>query len=143
VEAAKKYLGGEVGEIRRGRRVAFTDCSYFVATVIRMSGVDPKFRALRFDYAKKHEDWVVVSEGKKVDASKLVAGDVIQYKKKGGGNHVIIYLGNKYYAQASRNDQFPVIFMQKRPGHEMYNAAKVNIGSLQVIRNKKIATGDM
>ncbi len=143
VQAAKKYLGSEVGEIKRGRRVAFTDCSYFAATVIRMYGADPKFRALRFDYAKKSEDWVVVSEGKRVDSGILVAGDVIQYKKKGGGKHVIVYLGNKYYAQASRNDQFPVIFTQKRPGHEMYNAAKVNISSLQVIRNKKIASGQL
>jgi cell wall-associated NlpC family hydrolase len=143
VKAAQKYLGGEVGEIRKGRRVAFTDCSYFAATVIRMSGADPKFRALRFDYAKKNADWIVVSEGKRVDASKLIAGDVIQYKKKGGGKHVIIYLGNKLYAQASRNDQFPIIFTQKRPGKEMYNASKVNINSLQVIRNKKIASGQI
>lgn len=141
VKAAQKYLGNEVGEIKRGKIIAFTDCSYFVATVVRMSGADPKFRALRFDYAKKHEDWIVVSQGKRVDASTLVAGDVIQYKKKGGGKHVLMYLGNKYYAQASRNSQFPRVLPQK--GREMFNASNVDISSLQVIRNKKIASGQL
>ena len=138
VEAAKKYLGGSVREIKLGKRVAFTDCSYFVATVIRMTGVDPKFRALRFNYADNHEDWVYVSKGKYVDTSKLIAGDVIQYKKKGGGNHTMMYIGNGLYAQASRHGQFPHVFTQRKP---IFNASNVNVSSIQVIRNTKLAAG--
>lgn len=121
--ALKKYC-------RRTARIAQSDCGYFVNTVVRMAGIDSKFIALSsvskpFPKAKKFK---IVYKGKKIPRSVLKAGDIIRYKSK-TGQHVLIYMGNGYIAEAGRGRRFPIIRKSRK-----YNGASVKKNTIQVLR---------
>lgn len=83
---------------------AGASCDVFVGTVIRASGIDPKFpRGL--DGVEKHCDgskyWQTIKGVTKM--SQLKAGDVIFQLYKGGGGHIFIYFGDGKIANAHYN----------------------------------------
>lgn len=77
------------------------DCGVFVATVIRASGYDQNYpysltssKCNMFDYlADDTSRWVKISYSGK--ESELQSGDVVIYRKSGGGQHVLIYVRAK------------------------------------------------
>lgn len=75
-------------------------CDVFVGTVLRASGVDPKWpRGL--DGVRKYaasSSYMYLAQCK--STKNLQPGDVIFYLKKGGGGHIAIYLGNGKIANA-------------------------------------------
>lgn len=124
--ACKKYM-------KKSGRINFSDCGYFVSTVVRMVGIDPKFMALSgvgkpFPTAKKFN---IVHSGKKVPKSILKPGDIIRYKTT-TGQHVLFYMGNGYIAEAGRGKRFPVIRKSKK-----YNGTSVRKNTIQVLRLKE------
>ena len=126
--ALKKYM-------KKSAKVSQSDCGYFVSTVVRKSGIDPKFLALRKPTQSfpKSDKFKTVLKGKKIPQGFLKPGDVIRYKKKGGHQHTLFCYGNNRIAEAGRKHYFPAI---KRDTHK-YNSSKVKIKTLEVLRVKE------
>ena len=79
---------------------AGASCDVCAGTIIRASGVDKKFpRGLDDDYIylPKSDKFKKVSVDEKSD---LKAGDIIIYRKKSGGGHICIYIGDGKVVEA-------------------------------------------
>lgn len=78
-------------------------CDVFVGTVLRASGVDPKWpRGL--DGVQKYaasSPYMYLAQSN--STNNLQPGDVIFYLIKGGGGHIAVYLGNSKVANAHYN----------------------------------------
>lgn len=126
--ALKKYMG-------HTKKIAQSDCGYFVSTCVRASGVAPKFLALagtKEAFPSVPSTMKVVHSGKKIPDGLLQAGDIIRYKKTNGHQHTLMYYGNGKIAEAGRGNQFPAIEKDTKK----YNASNVKFSTLQVIRAK-------
>ena len=124
--ALQKYM-------KKKAKISQSDCGYFVSTVVRATGIDPKFLALRkaSQSFPKSDKFNRVLHGKKIPSGFLKAGDIIRYKKK-GSQHTLFYIGNGRVAEAGRKHYFPHIH---KDTHK-YNASNVKIKTLEVLRVK-------
>ena len=116
--------------------ISKSDCGYFVSTVIRASGVSKTFLALAGrgeSFPKCPSTMKVVHKGKKIPSGLLKPGDVIRYKKNGGGQHTLMYYGNGKIAEAGRKHYFPAI----KKDTKKYNKSNVKHKTLQVLRAKE------
>lgn len=99
-KTAQKYINDEAAYNEAayktsGQRLQYGD---FVTVVVR-NAYDPNFMALDFSYAEDNfETWDTV-QSEDFDEELLEAGDIIQYKVKGGGQACVIYLGQNKYAE--------------------------------------------
>ena len=126
--ALKKYMN-------KTARISQSDCGYFVSTVIRSAGISKSFLALRGrkeSFPKVPSTMKVVHKGKKIPSGLLKAGDVIRYKKSGGGQHTLMYYGNGKIAEAGRKHYFPAI----KKDTKKYNKKNVKKSTIQVLRAK-------
>ena len=126
--ALKKYMG-------HTKKIAQSDCGYFVSTCVRASGIAPKFLALagtKEKFPSVPITMKVVHSGKKIPDGLLQAGDIIRYKKTNGHQHTLMYYGNGKIAEAGRENQFPAIEKDTKK----YNASNVKFNTLQVLRAK-------
>lgn len=104
-DAYKKGLQTAYGD-RKGwgkQTKAGASCDVFVGTVIRCSGVDPKFpRGLDgvLKHLKGNSKWTLTAVKSE---SKMKPGDVIYQEYKGSGGHIFIYLGGGKIANAHYN----------------------------------------
>ena len=127
--ALKKYLG-------KSARISQSDCGYFVSTVIRAAGVSKKFLALKGrkePFPSLPSGLKYVHKGKEIPKGLLKPGDIIRYKKKGGGQHTLMYYGNGKIAEAGRGHWFPAI----KKNTKKYNKSNVKKSTIQVIRAKE------
>ena len=126
-KALKKYMGKKA-------KVSRSDCGYFINTCVRAAGLG-KFKALPKNSSKKYpkvpSKFKIVHKGSKVPKGLLQPGDIIRYRKVGGGQHTVMYYGNGYIAEANRKNYFPHISKSKK-----YNGKKVKKPTIQVIRAK-------
>lgn len=126
--ALKKYL-------KRSAKISRSDCGYFVTTCVRASGVSKSFMALRGtkqSFPKVPSTMKIVWKGKKIPSGTLKPGDIIRYKKKNGGQHVLMYYANGRIAEGQRGHGFPAI----KKDTKKYNKSNVRLATLQVIRAK-------
>ncbi len=83
---------------------AGASCDVFVGTVVRASGYDKKWPrgldGIEKHVAKYRDKWLVINMP---DQSQLKPGDVLFQIYRGGGGHVMIYLGNGRVANAHYN----------------------------------------
>ena len=127
--ALKKYM-------KKSARISQSDCGYFVSTVIRASGVSKTFRALRGRKEKfpaLPSGLKYVHKGGSIPKGLLKPGDIIRYKKKGGGQHTLMYYGPGKIAEAGRGHYFPAI----KKNTQKYRKSNVIKSSIQVIRAKE------
>ena len=127
--ALKKYMG-------KTAKISQSDCGYFVSTCVRAAGVSKKFLALRGrkeSFPSVPSTMKIVHKGKKIPSGLLQPGDVIRYKKKGGGQHTLMYYGNGKIAEAGRGHYFPAI----KKDTKKYNKSNVKKSTIQVIRAKE------
>ena len=127
--ALKKYLG-------KSARISQSDCGYFVSTVIRAAGVSKKFLALKGrkePFPSLPSTLKYVHKGGAIPNGLLKPGDIIRYKKKGGGQHTLMYYGNGKIAEAGRGHYFPAI----KKNTKKYNKSNVKKSTIQVIRAKE------
>lgn len=126
--ALKKYM-------KKDAKISQSDCGYFVSTVIRSAGISKTFLALRGrkeSFPAVPSTLKIVHKGKAIPSGLLKAGDIIRYKKKGGGQHTLFYYGNGKIAEAGRGHWFPAI----KKDTKKYNKANVKKSSIQVLRGK-------
>lgn len=84
-------------------------CDVFVGTVVRNAGIDPKFsRGLGTDKQGQWHDLANKDNWQEVKLTEVKAGDIIIYKKSGGGGHVCICLGDRI-AEAGHENYYPVV----------------------------------
>ena len=127
-DALKKYM-------KKSARISQSDCGYFVSTVIRAAGISKTFLALRGrkeSFPKVPDSMKIVHKGKKIPGGLLKPGDVIRYKKKGGGQHTLMYYGDGKIAEAGRGHYFPAI----KKNTKKYNKSNVKKSTIQVLRAK-------
>ena len=127
--ALKKYM-------KKTALISKSDCGYFVSTAIRASGVSKTFLALAGrgeSFPKCPSTMKIVHKGKKIPSGLLKPGDVIRYKKNGGGQHTLMYYGNGKIAEAGRKHYFPAI----KKDTKKYNKSNVKHKTLQVLRAKE------
>ena len=104
-----------------------------MSTVIRAAGISKTFLALRGrkeSFPKVPDSMKIVHKGKKIPGGLLKPGDVIRYKKKGGGQHTLMYYGDGKIAEAGRGHYFPAI----KKNTKKYNKSNVKKSSIQVLR---------
>lgn len=126
--ALKKYLG-------KTARISRSDCGYFVTTCVRASGVSKSFLALKGtkqSFPSVPSTMKIVHKGKKIPSGLLKPGDIIRYKKKTGGQHVLMYYSTGKIAEGQRGNNFPAI----KKDTKKYNKSNVKFSTLQVIRAK-------
>lgn len=121
--ASKKYT-------EKTSKISLSDCGNFINVVVRKAGVDSKFKALAdtkdpFPTSNKFKK---IQKGKKITSSKAKPGDIIRYKSK-TGQHVLMYMGNGYIAEAGRGKRFPIIRKSTK-----YNGSSVKIDTLELLR---------
>ena len=124
--ALKKYL-------KKTAKISQSDCGYFVSTVIRAAGISKSFLALRGrkqSFPAVPSSMKIVHKGKKIPSGLLQPGDVIRYKKKGGGQHTLMYYGGGKIVEAGRGHYFPAI----KKDTKKYNKTNVKKSSIQVLR---------
>lgn len=120
-----------------------SDCGYFVETVVKESGVDEKFKALSWDGSsfKYHDDCFnnvknkVIVNGK-ISSNNLKAGDIIQYKKDDGSQHILIFINGNLIAEAVRGIRFPVV-MSIDMNNDRFNSSNTRTETIEVLRAKK------
>lgn len=126
--ALKKYMS-------KTARISQSDCGYFVSTCVRAAGISKSFLALRGrkeSFPAVPSTLKVVHKGKKIPSGLLKAGDIIRYKKTGGGQHTLFYYGGGKIAEAGRSHYFPAI----KKDTKKYNKSNVKKSSIQVLRSK-------
>ena len=124
--ALKKYMG-------KTARISQSDCGYFVSTCVRAAGVSKKFLALRGrkeSFPAVPSTMKIVHKGKKIPSGLLKPGDIIRYKKKGGGQHTLMFYGNGKIAEAGRKHWFPAV----KKDTKKYNKSNVKKSTIQVLR---------
>lgn len=124
--ALKKYM-------KKTAKISQSDCGYFVSTVIRAAGISKSFLALRGrkqSFPAVPSSMKVVHKGKKIPSGLLKPGDVIRYKKKGGGQHTLMFYGGGKIAEAGRGHYFPAI----KKDTKKYNKSNVKKSTIQVLR---------
>ena len=127
--ALKKYMN-------KTAKISQSDCGYFVSTVIRACGISKSFLALRGrkeSFQAVPSSMKIVHKGKKIPSGLLKAGDVIRYKKTGGGQHTLMYYGGGKIAEAGRKHYFPAI----KKDTKKYNKSNVKKSTIQVLRAKE------
>lgn len=125
-DAIKKYM-------KKTAKISQSDCGYFVSTCIRAAGISKSFLALRGrkqSFPAVPSSMKVVHKGKKIPSGLLKPGDVIRYKKKGGGQHTLMFYGNGKIAEAGRGHYFPAI----KKDTKKYNKSNVKKSTIQVLR---------
>lgn len=128
-DAIKKYM-------KKSAKISQSDCGYFVTTVVRGSGVSKTFMALRGrkeSFPSLPSTMKYVHKGGAIPKGLLKPGDIIRYKKKGGGQHTLFYYGNGKIAEAGRGHYFPAI----KKNTKKYNKSNVKKSTIQVIRAKE------
>ena len=126
-KALKKYMNKKA-------KISQSDCGYFVNTCIRASGVSKSFKALAGrgePFPKIPKNFDIIHTGK-IKKGILKSGDVIRYKKKNGGQHTLLYLGDGLIAHAGRGHWFPKIVKSKP-----WNGRGVKKSTIEVIRVKE------
>ena len=126
-EALKKYM-------KKSAKISQSDCGYFVSTIIRAAGISKTFLALagrKEPFPKVPSTMKIVHKGK-IPNGLLKKGDVIRYKKTGGGQHTLIYFGDGKIAEAGRKHYFPAI----KKDTKKYNKKNVKKSTIQVLRAK-------
>jgi len=124
--ALKKYL-------KKSAKISQSDCGYFVSTCIRAAGISKSFLALRGrkeSFPAIPSSMKIVHKGKKIPSGLLQPGDVIRYKKKGGGQHTLMYYGNGKIVEAGRGHYFPAV----KKDTKKYNKSNVKKSTIQVLR---------
>lgn len=127
--ALKKYMN-------KTAKISQSDCGYFVSTVIRACGISKSFLALRGrkeSFQAVPSSMKIVHKGKKIPSGLLKAGDIIRYKKTGGGQHTLMYYGGGKIAEAGREHYFPAI----KKDTKKYNKSNVKKSTIQVLRAKE------
>lgn len=128
-KALKKFM-------KHSAKISQSDCGYFVATCVRAAGVSKTFKALpgsaKQNYPKVPKTMKIVHKGKKIPKGLLRAGDIIRYRKSGGGQHTLMYIGGGKIAEAQRGHAFPAI----KKDTKKYNKANVKKKTIQVLRAK-------
>ena len=110
-----------------------SDCGRFATTVVRESGVDKDFVAMKgvksaFPTSNKFS---IVLKGKAIPSGFLKAGDIVRYKKT-SGQHTLIYMGNGRVAEARHYHRFGNIYKDEK----RYNGSNVKKSTIQVLRAK-------
>ena len=130
--ALKKYL-------KKSAKISQSDCGYCVSTMVRASGASKSFLALGGKgkpFPKVPSNMEVVHEGK-IKNGILKPADTIRYKKKGGGQHTLMFYkyGEKhdYIVEAGRGHWFPAI----KKDTKKYNKKNVKKSTIQVLRVKE------
>lgn len=121
-KAEKKYM-------RKKAKISQTDCGYFVSTCVRACGLGKDFNCLH-QWGKGSGKMELVHKGK-LNGFKIKAGDIVRYKKKGGGQHTVMYIGSGKIAHAGRGHWFPKIAKGKP-----WNNSNVKKSTIQVLRAK-------
>lgn len=115
-------------------KAEMSDCGNFVTTVVRESGVDKSFKALRGlkdAFPKSEKKFKIVLKGKAIPSGFLKAGDIVRYKKTNGHQHALIYYGDGKVCEASHKNLFGVI----RKDTKRYNTQSKK-KTIQVLRAK-------
>ena len=113
-------------------KAEMSDCGNFVSTVVRESGVDKSFKALRGvkdKFPKTEKKFNIVLKGKAVPSGFLKAGDIVRYKKTNGKQHALFYFGDGKVCEASHHNLFGVI----RKDTKRYNTQSKK-KTIQVLR---------
>ena len=109
----------------------WSDCGRFATTVVRESGVDPNFVAMKGvkDAFPKSAKFNIVFSGKRIPSGFLKAGDIVRYKKT-KGQHTLIYMGNNRVCEARHYKRFGNIVTDEK----RYNKKSTKAKSIQVLR---------
>lgn len=109
----------------------WSDCGRFATTVVRESGVDPGFVAMKGvkDAFPKSAKFNIVLSGKRIPSGFLKAGDIVRYKKT-KGQHTLIYMGNNRVCEARHYKRFGNIVTDEK----RYNKKSTKAKSIQVLR---------
>ena len=113
-----------------------SDCGNFVNTVVRESGIDPKFTSLhgvKKAFPKSESKFNIVFSGKAIPSGTLKAGDIIRYKKTGSDQHAMFYYGNGRVCDAGHYNRFGNI----RADEKRYSKSNVKKSTIQVLRVKE------
>lgn len=112
----------------------WSDCGRFATTVIRQSGVDANFVAMRGvkDAFPKSDKFSIVLSGKRIPDGFLKAGDIVRYKKT-KGQHTLIYMGNNRVCEARHYSRFGNIYKDEK----RYNKSTTKAKTIQVLRAKQ------
>lgn len=111
----------------------WSDCGRFATTVVRQSGVDTNFVAMRGvkDAFPKSDKFRVILSGKRIPDGFLRAGDIVRYKKT-KGQHTLIYMGNNRVCEARHYSRFGNIYKDEK----RYNKTTTKAKTIQVLRAK-------
>lgn len=109
----------------------WSDCGRFATTVVRASGVDPTFVAMKGvkEAFPKSAKFNIVLSGKRIPDNFLKAGDIVRYKKT-KGQHTLIYMGNGRVCEARHYKRFGNIYKDEK----RYNKKSTKAKSIQVLR---------
>ena len=116
-------------------KAEYSDCGDFVNTVVRQSGVDKHFtvlHAVKTPFPKKEDKFKIVISGRVPKIKELKPGDIIRYKKKGGDQHAMFYVGKNKVCDAGHYNRFGNI----RKNEFRYKRANVKKSTIQVLRAK-------
>ena len=116
-------------------KAQFSDCGDFVNTVVRESGVDPKFtslHAVKKAFPKTEDKFDIVLSGEAIPDEFLKPGDIIRYKKTNNDQHAMFYFGDNKVCDAGHYNRFGNI----RKDEKRYAGSKVKESTIQVLRAK-------
>ena len=117
-------------------KAKYSDCGNFVNTVVRESGIDPKFTSLhgvKKAFPKSETKFNIVFSGKAIPSGVLKAGDIIRYKKTNSDQHAMFYYGDGKVCDAGHYNRFGNI----RKDEKRYAGSKVKKSTIQVLRAKE------
>ena len=117
-------------------KAKYSDCGNFVNTVVRESGIDPKFTSLhgvKKAFPKSETKFNIVFSGKAIPSGLLKAGDIIRYKKTNSDQHAMFYYGDGKVCDAGHYNRFGNI----RKDEKRYAGSKVKKSTIQVLRVKE------
>lgn len=115
-------------------KAKWSDCGNLASTVVRESGVDKSFTAMKGVKAEfpKSDKFKTVLSGKRIPDGFLKAGDIVRYKKT-KGQHTLIYMGNNRVCEARHYNRFGNIYKDEK----RYNKSSTKASTIQVLRAKE------
>lgn len=123
--ALKKFM-------HKKAKISQSDCGYCVSTITMAAKICKDFNILH-QWGKAPKGLKIVHSGKKVPEGFFKPGDLVRFKKKGGGQHAYMIINSKTIAEAGRGHWFPRI----RSGRVYQcNSDKIRRSTVQVLRAK-------
>ena len=119
-----------------GTKAKMSDCGNYVNTLVRESGVDPKFtslHAVKKPFPKKESAFDIVHDGEKIPSGFLKPADIMRFKKDDGSQHAMFYYGNGRVCDAGHYNRFGNI----RADEKRYARSNVKKSTIQVLRVKE------